>query len=85
MLMPAEGRSVGRAIRQRCESYARRPDVFAEFDDSALMKTFGQDGLGLFPILRSSRRKLTSSTACTSSVAPMRFGRGSMRSCQSGG
>ncbi|MGB5368772.1 MAG: LysR substrate-binding domain-containing protein [Polyangiales bacterium] len=50
MLMPAEGTSVGRAIRQRCESYERRPDVFAEFDDSALMKTFGQDGLGLFPI-----------------------------------
>jgi len=24
--------------------------VVAEFDDSALMKTFGQDGVGLFPV-----------------------------------
>jgi LysR family transcriptional activator of nhaA len=50
MLMPAEGTSVGRAIRQWCESYELRPDVVAEFDDSALMKTFGQDGVGLFPV-----------------------------------
>ena len=50
MLMPSTGTSVGRAVAQWCERNELRPEVVAEFDDSALMKTFGQDGVGVFPI-----------------------------------
>lgn len=49
MLMPAEDTSLGRAVTQWFESQGVRPEVVAEFDDSALMKTFGQDGVGVFP------------------------------------
>ncbi len=49
MLMPTEGTSLGRAIVQWFESHGVRPEIVAEFDDSALMKTFGQDGVGVFP------------------------------------
>lgn len=50
MLLPAQTTSVGRAVLQWCETHGLRPNVVAEFDDSALMKTFGQDGVGVFPI-----------------------------------
>lgn len=50
MLVPAPDTALGRAVAQWCEKLSIRPDVVAEFDDSALMKTFGQDGLGVFPI-----------------------------------
>ena len=49
MLLPAGNTSVGRAVVQWCETHELRPEVVAEFDDSALMKTFGQDGFGVFP------------------------------------
>ena len=49
MLMPTQGTSLGRAVVQWFESQGVRPEVVAEFDDSALMKTFGQDGVGVFP------------------------------------
>lgn len=49
MLMPASSTSVGRAVAQWFEANDLRPEVVAEFDDSALMKTFGQDGVGIFP------------------------------------
>ena len=47
--MPASTTSLGRAVAQWCEDNEVRPEVVAEFDDSALMKTFGQDGWGVFP------------------------------------
>lgn len=49
-LTPSGDTSLGRAITQWCEDQEIRPEVVAEFDDSALMKTFGQDGLGAFPV-----------------------------------
>jgi LysR family transcriptional activator of nhaA len=48
MLVPASTTSLGRALPQWCEKNGVRPEVIAEFDDSALMKTFGQDGVGVF-------------------------------------
>jgi len=50
MLMPAGDTALGRAVIQWCESKAIRPEVVAEFNDSALMKAFGQDGVGVFPL-----------------------------------
>ena len=49
MLMPTGSTSLGRGVLQWCESQDVRPHIVAEFDDSALMKTFGQDGVGVFP------------------------------------
>ncbi|HSN81410.1 MAG TPA: transcriptional activator NhaR [Polyangiales bacterium] len=50
MLMPSGDTALGRAVVQWCESKAIRPEVVAEFNDSALMKAFGQDGVGVFPL-----------------------------------
>lgn len=49
MLLPAEGTSVRRALDQWFELNGVHPKVVAEFEDSALLKVFGQSGLGLFP------------------------------------
>lgn len=48
MLAAASTTSLGRAVAQWCEKNDLRPEIVAEFDDSALMKTFGQDGVGVF-------------------------------------
>ena len=50
MLLPAGDTALGRGVRQWLERRGLRPDVVAEFTDSALMKAFGQSGLGVFPL-----------------------------------
>ena len=50
MLFPSAETAIGRAVRQWFESEQIRPNVVGEFDDSALMKAFGQSGLGVFPM-----------------------------------
>lgn len=47
-LLPTEGGSFRRALEQWFAAHDVRPKVVAEFEDSALLKVFGQDGLGLF-------------------------------------
>lgn len=49
MLLPSEGSAVRRALDAWFDAKGVRPRVEAEFDDTALLKAFGQDGLGLFP------------------------------------
>jgi LysR family transcriptional activator of nhaA len=49
-LRPASDSALGRGIIQWCEDKQIRPKTVAEFDDSALMKAFGQHGLGVFPL-----------------------------------
>ena len=49
LLMPASDTALGRSVTQWFESQDIRPEVVAEFNDSALMKAFGQDGVGVFP------------------------------------
>lgn len=49
LLLPARGTEVRRMLEQFFESQDVRPQVVAEFADSALMKICGQAGLGLFP------------------------------------
>jgi LysR family transcriptional activator of nhaA len=50
MLLPASDTALGRGVRQWLERRGIRPEVVAEFNDSALMKAFGQSGLGVFPL-----------------------------------
>lgn len=49
MLLPGDQTSARRALEQWFSSTGVRPQVIGEFDDSALLKTFGQKGIGVFP------------------------------------
>lgn len=48
MLLPGEDVAVRRRLLQWLEQHAVHPHVVGEFDDSAMMKTFGQTGAGVF-------------------------------------
>ena len=47
-LAPAPATALARALTQWFDEREIRPHIAAEFDDSALMKTFGADGVGVF-------------------------------------
>lgn len=49
MLLPLENMTLRRSLNHWLDRNAIRPRVVAEFEDSALMKVFGSDGVGLFP------------------------------------
>jgi LysR family transcriptional activator of nhaA len=49
LLLPTAATELRRAVDGWLKSSGATPRIVAEFDDSALMKTFGQDGAGLFP------------------------------------
>jgi LysR family transcriptional activator of nhaA len=49
MLLPSESTTLRRSLDQWFEREKIRPRVVAEFEDSALLKVFGQAGHGLFP------------------------------------
>lgn len=50
MLLPAEGAVLRRSLEQWFDAVGVRPAVVGEFDDSALLKAFGQAGTGLFAV-----------------------------------
>jgi LysR family transcriptional activator of nhaA len=49
VLLPTRNNAIRTRIDQWFESHDVRPDVVGEFDDNALLNTFGRNGLGLFP------------------------------------
>lgn len=49
LLLPTTNTWLRRALEQWFDSQDIRPNVAAEFEDSALLKVFGQEGRGLFP------------------------------------
>jgi LysR family transcriptional regulator, transcriptional activator of nhaA len=49
LLLPTSATSLRRALDHWFDLRELRPNVVAEFDDSALMMVFGEGGLGLFP------------------------------------
>jgi LysR family transcriptional activator of nhaA len=49
ILLPSAEAAVRRGLDQWFHENGIRPEVVSEFDDSALMKAFGQTGLGVFP------------------------------------
>lgn len=48
VLLPAQGTAVRRALEAWFEANALHPEITGEFDDSALLETFGAGGMGLF-------------------------------------
>lgn len=48
MLLPLENLTLRRALNQWFDRNDIKPRVVAEFEDSALLKVFGADGMGLF-------------------------------------
>lgn len=48
LLLPGEDAAIRTQIIQWFEANNLRPEILGEFDDSALMKAFGQAGAGLF-------------------------------------
>ncbi len=49
MLLPANNTWLRRALEQWFDDCDIQPEVVAEFEDTALLKVFGQQGLGVFP------------------------------------
>ena len=49
MLLPTPQAAVRPALDHWFERHAVRPKVVGEFEDSALLKTFGASGMGVFP------------------------------------
>ncbi|HMI91180.1 MAG TPA: transcriptional activator NhaR [Polyangiales bacterium] len=50
LLLPAEGSTLRRSLDQWFALHSIQPRVVGEFDDSALLKVFGQAGHGIFPV-----------------------------------
>jgi LysR family transcriptional activator of nhaA len=48
-LLPAEGLTLRRSLNLWLDRHHIAPRVIAEFEDSALLKVFGGDGVGVFP------------------------------------
>jgi LysR family transcriptional activator of nhaA len=49
-VLPTRNTMLRRAIDTWFDSHGIEPKIVAEFEDSALLKTFGSEGLGFFPI-----------------------------------
>jgi len=49
MLLPTENTTLRQVLQQWFHAESVRPSTVAEFEDSSLLKVFGQAGLGLFP------------------------------------
>lgn len=58
VLLPARGNPVRNALDAWLETRNLQPLVVGEFSDSALMKTFGRAGLGLFPAPANMRDEI---------------------------
>jgi LysR family transcriptional activator of nhaA len=49
LLLPTRNNAIRARIDHWFESHDIRPDIVGEFDDNALLNTFGRNGIGLFP------------------------------------
>ena len=50
MLLPTDHTAVRRSLDIWMEDHEIFPEIVAEFEDSALLKVFGQAGEGVFPV-----------------------------------
>lgn len=59
MLLPVEGSSLRRSLDEWFDRQAVRPNMVGEFKDQALMNTFGEAGVGIFPAPAAIETELT--------------------------
>jgi LysR family transcriptional activator of nhaA len=59
MLLPLENLPLRRALNQWFDQHGVKPRVLAEFADSALLKVFGADGVGIFTAPTTVERDVT--------------------------
>ena len=57
-LLPTDNTTMRRSLNQWFEAKAVHPKVVGEFEDSALLKVFGQQGRGLFPASAAIEREV---------------------------
>ncbi len=50
LLLPTDHTAVRRSLNHWLDDHSIHPEIVAEFEDSALLKVFGQSGLGIVPI-----------------------------------
>lgn len=60
VLLPTGHAAVRAALDQWFERLGIRPNIVGEFEDSALLKTFGASGMGVFPAAELVHEELTS-------------------------
>lgn len=60
LLIPGEDSALHAPLMRWLERQGLRPRVVGEFDDSALMKAFGQSGAGIFPVPAAITQELVS-------------------------
>jgi len=59
VLLPMENLSLRRSLNLWFDRHDIRPRIVAEFEDSALLKVFGADGVGLFPAPRVIEKEIS--------------------------
>lgn len=57
-LLPAEGTTLRQSLEQWFHTQGIRPKIVGEFDDSALLKVFGQLGTGIFAVPAVIRKEV---------------------------
>jgi len=50
ILLPAEGTTLRGSLEQWFDNLEIRPNIAGEFEDNALLKAFGQEGVGIFAV-----------------------------------
>jgi LysR family transcriptional activator of nhaA len=58
LLLPGEQTAVRHALDGWIESQSLHPNVVGEFDDAALLKVFGMNGAGVFPVASAIEREV---------------------------
>ena len=70
MLLPVEGCTLRRSLDQWFDSQGVHPRLIGEFQDSALMKTFGQAGVGIFAAPHAIEKEVEEHYRVTSVGSP---------------
>jgi LysR family transcriptional regulator, transcriptional activator of nhaA len=60
-LLPVEGASLRRELEQWFDRHRIRPQITGEFQDSALLKVFGQAGAGIFAVTTAVEKEVRDS------------------------
>ena len=53
MLMPGAATALGAALERWFDTLGVVPEIVGEFDDTALLKAFGQGGAGVVPVVQA--------------------------------